>query len=70
MIAGILAFLTALPKILDLMNRLGIWMTQNNVQKWMSDLEVQIDALESAKTAEDKLKAASGVLDSMRGLGK
>lgn len=67
--AGIIAFLECLPKLLDLMNRLGIWMTANNLKKWMSDLEVEIDNLDKAKTPEAKLAAAQGLLNSMRGLG-
>ena len=67
--AGVIAFLQALPQLIDLMNRLGTWMIKNDLIKWMSDLEVQIDKLEKAQTENEKLAAAQGVLNSMRTIG-
>lgn len=69
MIAGLIAFLQLLPRLIDLMNRLGNWMIKNKFDKWMDDLEGTIDQLEKAATAQEKLNAAQGLVDSISKLG-
>lgn len=61
--AGIIAFLTALPKIIDLMNRLGNLIIANNMNAWITDLESTVNTLEAAKTSEEKLDAAKKLAD-------
>jgi hypothetical protein len=75
-IAGIVAFFNALPALLELINRLGLVLErltrqaeQNNLNAWITKLEVTIDQLESAKTTEEKLSAAKGLVDVIHGLG-
>lgn len=65
---GIIAFLQCLPKLIDLMTRIGNWMIANNIKDWINDLEVTVDKLEKAQTPEEKLGAAHGIVDSIRHL--
>ena len=52
--AGLLAFLQALPKLIDLAIRIGIWMTDKKVLEWLDDLQKVMDQLDRADTAEKK----------------
>ncbi len=76
MATGIIAFFTALPAIISLISRLGDvfqsllqYANQNNLNGWIDSLEKQIDALKNAKTSEEKLTAAEGLVSIVRNLG-
>ncbi len=75
MVSGILALLQSLPEILKLLNRLGDltdrflkWSNANNLNGWINNLEAHIDALEKAKTQDEKFAAAAGLASSIRNL--
>ena len=68
MIAGILAFLQALPRILALMEQVGKWITANNFNGFMDNLEKRINELEAADTNEKKLEAAKKLADLIRNI--
>lgn len=68
MVAGIFALFEALPKILLLMERIGQWITDRNLNSWLDDVEKTIDALETAQTPEDKRKAARNLVGLVRSI--
>ncbi len=75
MITGIIALITALPELFKLLNRLGNvverfmkYSEQNNINKWITDLEDSIDKLEKASTPEEKLDAAQSIVSAVRNL--
>lgn len=72
---GLLAILQALPEMFKLLNYLGTvvdrfmkWSHDNNLEKWISDLEASVDQLEKAKTPEEKLGAAHSIVSNIRNL--
>ena len=67
-VAGITAFLQVLPKILDLMSKLGNVMSSAQFQGWLDKLEKDIDGLENAKESKDKYEAARNLIKDIRGL--
>jgi hypothetical protein len=62
------AFIVAFPPLVNMINTLGTWIINNNAQEFLLDLEKHIDALEKAKTEEDKYNACKNVLSSIRSL--
>lgn len=75
-IAALPAFIMALPdmmaigaKMMTLVMRFMDWVDKNGVEKWMEEVEGAINALEGAKTSDEKLKAARGLSDVFRKLG-
>jgi hypothetical protein len=70
---GIMAFFTALPQLLAMLDRIGSlterllkYTQEKNLEKWISELEGNIDALEKAKTPEEILASASALAGSIR----
>lgn len=60
-LTAILALIRVLPKLIDLLVRLGNQIEQNRVDEWLEDVDASIRKLESAKTAEDRRDAAISV---------
>lgn len=76
MLVGITALLSSLPALIAILSQLGLVLQKlvkvaqdNNVTKWINQLEGSIDGLEKAKTADEKLAAGKALLDSIRNLG-
>jgi len=65
---AISGFLTALPKILDLVSRLIAFVQRKEFQDWISDLESTINKIEQAKTVEEKQDAARSLVRVIRTL--
>lgn len=68
MLAGILGFLSALPKILDLISRLGKLIQDARTQEWINELEDAIHATEKASSPNDFKDAAKSLVNVIRGL--
>lgn len=66
--SGLLAFLQVLPRLIEIMSRLGNIMIQNEVDNWLKDLEGQVDRLESAKTVQEKIDCARNLIRITRNL--
>jgi hypothetical protein len=60
-VAGLWAFLSVLPKLIDLAIRLGDQIKQHNFDQWLADVDQSIKLLESAKSPEDKRGAALAI---------
>jgi hypothetical protein len=60
-VAGLWAFLSVLPKLIDLAIRLGDQIKQHNFDQWLNDVDQSIKLLESAKSPEDKRGAALAI---------
>ena len=56
--AGIIAFLQALPKLIDLAIRIGNYILERKVLDWLDDLQKVFDEIDEADTAEKKRAAA------------
>ena len=56
--AGLVAFLQALPKLIDLAIRIGIWLTEKKVLGWLDELQETMDKLDEADTPEKKRAVA------------
>lgn len=65
---GVLAFLKAVPKLIGLMERVGQWIKEKNVEAWLDDLDKTITSLEEAKTPEEKRKSARDLASLIRRL--
>ena len=59
--AGLWAFLSVLPKLIDLAIRLGDQIKQHDFDKWLADVDQSIKLLESAKSPEEKRGAALAI---------
>ncbi len=77
MMPGILAFISALPMLLSLISRLGTvldslatYAKENDLNRWIDDLEKSTDLLTRAKTSEEKLAAAQALVKTIRNMGK
>lgn len=68
MIQSLIAFFTALPSIVSLIERIGAMLKQKETQDFLNDLDQAILAIEQAKSAEDKRRAASGLARVIRSL--
>lgn len=67
-VEGISALFQALPKILDLLAKLGNVVSKEEFQHWLDKLEKDIDTLESAKDSKSKYDAARKLIADIRGL--
>ena len=66
--AGFLAFLSLLPRILLLMERVGQWIIDKKLNSWLDEVEKTIDQLEKADTPEEKRKAARNLVGIVRSI--
>lgn len=76
MLAGVIAFFTALPAIVELISRIGTllgrlvaYSNQNDLNKWIAHLEDATDQLEKAKSDEEKFNAGKNFVSIIRGMG-
>lgn len=67
-VSGVVAFFQALPRILALFAQLGNYLKQKQVQQFLDRLEQTIDAVETAKTPEEKQDAARNLVKTIRSL--
>lgn len=63
---GFIAFLQALPRLLWLMERIGQWVIDRNLNSWLDQVEQTIDSLEKAQTPEEKRKVARDLVGLIR----
>ena len=75
LLPALTAALSALPALIGLLNRmcdlvarLGTWTQSNSIEKWITQLESNIDALEKAKTPQEKLDAVQSLVGSIRNI--
>lgn len=66
--AAIKAILVMLPKIFDLIDRLGAKMREKAFNDWISELDDTTRALEKATTTEERVLAAKRLRDLARGI--
>jgi hypothetical protein len=62
MITGVMGFLAALPKLLDLISRLGQIIQSAQAQAWINELESAISQTEKASTPDDFKSAAKNLV--------
>lgn len=69
-------FLSTLEEFMALVTRLATileglldYAHQNNLNAWMDQVEKQIDALNTAKTQEDRFSALQNMVGSIRNIG-
>lgn len=60
-LSAIFALIRVLPKIIDVMIRLGNQIEQNRVDEWLADIDASIRSLETAKTSEARREAAISI---------
>lgn len=65
---GILAFLAAIPKLIDLISRIGEMWQKSKADEWLNSLEQSIDKLEAAKTTEEKKDASKALASVIRNI--
>lgn len=65
---GILAFLAAIPKIIDLISRVGEMWQKSKADEWLNNLEKSIDMVEAAKTPEEKKDASKALAHVIRNI--
>ncbi len=61
--AAIIAFLTSLPKLLDLFAELGKTMAEKEFQNWMDDLSATTEKLKNAQSLSERVDAARRLSD-------
>ena len=67
--AAFLAFLKAVPAVIDLINKISKLIQENNYQAWQNDLDSTIDLLEKKDSSlQDKVEAAKRLADLTRRL--
>jgi len=59
--AGLWAFLTMIPKLLDLAIRLGDQIKKHEFDRWLEQVDQGIKLLETAKSPEEKRGAALAI---------
>jgi truncated hemoglobin YjbI len=60
---AIIAFFIALPKLLDLVEKLGRTMSEREFQAWMNDLSETTEKLTNAQSLADRVAAARRLSD-------
>jgi hypothetical protein len=68
LITGLVAFFQALPRILELCSKVGQYLKDREVQRWLTELERSMEAVEKAKTVEEKQNAARALVHTVRSI--
>lgn len=63
MLGNVLAALGLIPKLIDLLNRLGRLIKEKELEAWLNDLEQTTTKLEKAETSEDKTAAVRDLVN-------
>lgn len=56
-------------QFINLIGRIAALLQNHEVAVWMTELENSVDALEQAKTSDDKIKSLHGLMGSLSSLG-
>lgn len=68
-IEGISALIQIVNRVIPLIEKLGKYIKEKNVEKWIDNLEKVVDDLEKAQTPEEKQNAAKNLVGLIRTLG-
>ena len=67
-IEAIKALMVMMPKLMDLITRLGAQMKERSFQEWVTELDQTTQALEKAKSLRERIDAAKKLSDLARRL--
>ena len=65
--AEIIAFLGAIPRIWGTIERLAKIWEEKKLNDYLNEVDKTLEGLENAKTTEDRIKAARGIVKLIRG---
>lgn len=65
--SAFLAFLTAIPRIWSAIEKLARIWEEKRLNDYLNDLDKTLEGLEKAKTTEERIAAARGIVRLIRG---